>query len=146
MTSSWIFFWDVHFCAVFEGLLVEAETQEEKSWRGSLSCELTQDFLGYFIPPASSVLFFVYSGDSGELKASLGFTNIFFVVLLLGVFPTVAELTGDTHLYFPSVTHKRVSPAVRCWVPVLELGSPFYKFNKVQRLGFAVWQCLHLWV
>lgn len=76
--------------------------------------------MGYLVPPARSVLFFVYFGDSGELKASLGFTNIFIVVALLGVLPTVAELTGDTHLYFPPVKHKRVSPAVhsvgcQCW-------------------------------
>lgn len=81
--------------------------------------------MGYLIPPASSVLFFVYFEDSGELKASLGFTNIFFVVLVLGVFPTVAVLSGVTQLHFPPVKHKRVSPAVRCGVPVLELGSPF---------------------
>lgn len=35
-------------------------------------------------------------------------------------YPTVAELTGDTHLYFPPVKHMRVSPTVRsvgcqCW-------------------------------
>lgn len=38
----------------------------------------------------------------------------------VGFFPTVAELTGDTHLCFPPVKHMRVSPAVhsvgcQCW-------------------------------
>lgn len=38
--------------------------------------------MGYLAPPARSVRFFICFGDSGDLKPALGFTNIFFVVVL----------------------------------------------------------------
>lgn len=38
--------------------------------------------MGYLVPPATSVLLFIHFGHSGELKTSLGFTGIFFVVFL----------------------------------------------------------------
>lgn len=77
--------------------------------------------MGYLVPPARSVLFFICFGDSGELKASLGFTDIFFVVVLGWFFPHRGRADWGHSSVFPSCeAYMRVSPAVhsvgcQCW-------------------------------
>lgn len=58
--------------------------------------------MGYLVPPARSVLFFIYFGDAGELKASLGFTDIFFVVVLGCFFPHSGRANWGHSSVFPS--------------------------------------------
>lgn len=90
--------------------------------------------MGYLVPPATSVLLFIHFGHSGELKTSLGFTGIFFVVFLGWFFfsPTVAELTGDSHPHFPPVKHMRVSLVVHSVGCQYWNWDLLYKFNIAQ--------------
>lgn len=68
--------------------------------------------MGYLVSPARSVLFFIYFGDSGELKAYYVFTNILFVVVLGWFSPHSGRANwGHFYLSFPLVKHMSVSPS-----------------------------------
>lgn len=71
--------------------------------------------MGYFVPSARSVLFFIYFGDAGELKASLGFTDIFFVVVLGWFFPHSGRANWGHSSVFPSCEARGSAPLFIAW-------------------------------